>query len=106
MGYIDWVRIGSIILLVATNSAWAEENTEVEQAIAAAEGARQQAASVGGEWRDTAKLIAKAKELAQAGQIQEAIALANRARRQGELGYEQALREQNADFPAYVFGKP
>lgn len=93
------------LVLLAANSAWAEE-TAVEQAIAAAESARQRAASVGGEWRDTAKLIAKAKELAQAGQTQEAIELAEQARRQGELGYEQALREQQADFPTYVLPRP
>lgn len=93
------------LVLSAAGGAWAEE-TAVEQAIAAAESARQRAASVGGEWRDTALLIARAKELARAGQIQQAIELADQARRQGELGYEQALREQQADFPAYVLPRP
>ncbi|QIK38458.1 hypothetical protein GWK36_11245 [Caldichromatium japonicum] len=105
MGHSTWVWAGLIILLMSNNSAWAEENTEVEQAIAAAEAARQRAASVGSEWRDTALLIARAKELARTGEIQQAIELADHARRQGELGYEQALREQHADFPAYVLSR-
>ncbi|GAB0150476.1 hypothetical protein McPS_32180 [Marichromatium sp. PS1] len=73
-----------------------------EAAIAAAEAARARADAVGGEWRDTAKLIAEAQGLARAGDFEAAIALAERARRQGELGHAQALRERDADFPDYI----
>lgn len=76
-----------------------------EQAIKAAEAARKKAASVGGEWRDTAKLIKEAEGLAKSGKFEESIALATKAKRQGELGYEQAIREKDADFPSYVARK-
>ncbi|NEV62937.1 hypothetical protein [Thiorhodococcus minor] len=75
------------------------------QVIEAAEAARKKAASVGGEWRDTAKMITEAEGLAKSGKFEESIALANKAERQGELGYEQAMREKDADFPSYVARK-
>jgi hypothetical protein len=75
---------------------------EAEDAIAAAEAARKKASSVRGEWRDTGKLIKEAQELANSGDFAGAVALANRAKRQGEMGYEQAMREQGATFPTYV----
>ncbi|MGQ9659556.1 MAG: hypothetical protein ACUVQI_06415 [Thermochromatium sp.] len=76
---------------------------QAEASLAAAKAARQKAASVGGEWRDTGKLIAQAEALAKSGQYQQAIELANKARVQGELGYAQAIQEQDADFPAYIW---
>ncbi len=75
---------------------------EAEDAIAAAEAARKKASSVRGEWRDTGKLIKDAQELANSGDFAGAVALANRAKRQGEMGYAQAIREQGATFPSYV----
>jgi hypothetical protein len=73
-----------------------------EAAMAAAEEARKKAASVGGEWRDTAKFIKEAQDLVKAGDFAAATALADKARRQGELGYDQAMREKGAGFPDYV----
>ncbi len=78
---------------------------QVEQAIAAAEQARKKADEVGGEWRDTAALIAQAQGLAKSGQYEDAMALAKQAEHQGELGYEQAIGERGADFPPYVTRK-
>ncbi|EGV16199.1 hypothetical protein [Thiocapsa marina] len=75
---------------------------QAEAAIAAAEAARKKAGSVGGEWRDTGKLITEAQDLAKSGDFAAATALADKARRQGEMGYEQAIREQGATFPTYV----
>jgi hypothetical protein len=71
-------------------------------AIAAAEAARKKAASVNGEWRDTSKLIGEAQALANSGDFAGATALARKAQRQGEMGYEQAIREKGATFPSYV----
>lgn len=73
-----------------------------QQAIAAAVSAADQANSVGGEWRDTRKMIDQAQTLAQAGEFEQAIAKARQARRQGELGYAQAMREKGADMPDYM----
>ncbi|EGV30786.1 hypothetical protein ThidrDRAFT_2418 [Thiorhodococcus drewsii AZ1] len=75
---------------------------KAKQAIDAAEKARKQAASVGGEWRDTAKMIKNAKDLEKSGRFEEATELATKAQHQGTLGYEQAMAEKDADFPSYV----
>ncbi len=60
-----------------------------EKAITHANAARKKAASVGGEWRDIKKILKKAKKAGGS----KCVKLANKARRQGELGYAQALRE-------------
>jgi hypothetical protein len=73
-----------------------------EEAVTAAEAARKQAASVGGEWRDTGKLITKAKAAAEKGDFAKAIELATTARKQGELGYQQSMDQKNAAIPAYM----
>jgi len=52
-------------------------------AIAAAEAANKAAAAVGYEWRDTGKLIKKAKQLAKQGKTAAAIKLAKQAEEQG-----------------------
>jgi hypothetical protein len=75
---------------------------EFKAAIEKAEDARQKAASVGGEWRDTGKLIKQAQEAAKSEDYATAIKLANEAFRQGELGYQQAMSQKNAGFPSYM----
>ncbi|HYN79468.1 MAG TPA: hypothetical protein VES73_16925 [Lamprocystis sp. (in: g-proteobacteria)] len=79
--------------------------TEAEAAIATAEAARKKADTVGGEWRDTAQMIKDAGDLVKSGQFDAAVKLANKARRQGELGYDQAIGEQTASFPSYMLQK-
>jgi hypothetical protein len=59
-------------------------------AIAAAKDAQKQADSVGGEWRDTGKMIKKAEKLLKEGKDEEAAKLAQQAEAQGMLGYMQA----------------
>jgi hypothetical protein len=81
------------------------KKAEAEKAIADAEAARKKAASVAGEWRDTKKMINEAEELVKTGELEEAIKKANKAKRQGELGYAQALSQKGADFPSYVLQK-
>jgi hypothetical protein len=79
-----------------------DASKQAEAAIAAAKAARKKASSVRGEWRDTGKLIKEAEDLAKSGDFAAAIALADKARRQGEMGYEQAIGQQGATFPTYV----
>ncbi len=67
-----------------------------EETIAAAKEAQKQAASVGGEWRDTGKMIKKAEALLKAGKEEEARKMAEAAEAQGMLGYMQAT-SQTAD---------
>jgi len=70
--------------------------------IAAAKAARQKAASVDGEWRDTAKMIKQAEKAAAAKDYAKATKLANAARDEGELGYEQAVSQQTLKMPSYL----
>ena len=64
-----------------------------EAAIAAAKEAQKQANSVGGEWRDTGKMIKKAEKLLKEGKAKEAAKLAQEAEAQGMLGYMQATSQ-------------
>lgn len=99
------VRQSEFAIKVATGEATAEEGDKAAQAeslIAAAEEARKKAASVGGEWRDTAKMIKNAQTLAGAGEFDEAIKAAAAAKFQAERGYEQAMDEKDAGFPDYM----
>ena len=67
-----------------------------EDAIADAKEAQKQAQSVGGQWRDTGKMIKKAEKLLQEGKTAEAEKVAREAEAQGMLGYIQAT-SQTAD---------
>jgi hypothetical protein len=79
-----------------------EDKTRAESAIADAEAARKKASEVGGEWRDTGKMIKQAEDAVKAGEYAKAISLANTAKRQGELGYAQAMGEKDAGFPSFM----
>lgn len=76
--------------LVLSNVSYAS----TDDAIAAAEEARKAAAAVGYEWRDTAKMIKKAKDLAAKGKSEEAMKLARKAEEQGKDALAQYRREQ------------
>jgi hypothetical protein len=60
---------------------------------------------VGGEWRDTGKMIKEAEDLMKSGEYEKALKLATKAKHQGELGYAQAMSEKDAGFPSYVHAK-
>jgi hypothetical protein len=75
---------------------------KVKNLIAAADDARKQAASVGGEWRDTGKMIKKAKAMLEKGDFVAAAKLANQAAKQGHLGYEQAMSQKELKMPSYL----
>lgn len=70
--------------------------------IAAAEEARKKAASVKGEWRDTAKMIKAAEEAASKGDFETAVKQAELAHEQGVLGYEQAHSQKELRIPSYI----
>jgi hypothetical protein len=65
-------------------------------AIAAARDAREKAASVGHEWRDTGALINDATKAAEAKEYAKAIELANQAERQGLAALEQYKAQKDA----------
>lgn len=80
----------AVFAVVASPTAFA---ADAGKAIADAKAAQKQANSVGGEWRDTGKMIKKAEELLAEGKIEEAEALARQAEAQGMLGYMQATAQ-------------
>ena len=80
----------------------AADTAQSQNDIAAAEHAQKKAASVDGEWRDTGKLIKQAKAAQAEGNYAQAVKLANKAERQGELGYEQAHSQEKLQIPSYL----
>jgi hypothetical protein len=74
-----------------------EAETAIDQAVAATK----KAGSVDGEWRDTGKIIKKAKAAMEKGDMEKAIKLANTAKFQGETGYAQAVAQKDVKPPAF-----
>lgn len=62
---------------------------DAQAAIAAAKDATKKAGSVGYEWRDTGKMIKSAEAALKEGKVEDAIKLANKAKRQSENAYAQ-----------------
>ena len=62
---------------------------DAKAAIAAAKDATKKAGSVGYEWRDTGKMIKSAEAALKEGKVEDAIKLANKAKRQSEHAYAQ-----------------
>lgn len=69
---------------------------------AEAEAARKKAASVGMEWRDIGKFLDTAKKAAEGGDFETAIKLAEKAKTQGELGYQQAMAQSEVRVPSVL----
>jgi hypothetical protein len=93
-----------ILVSGMTTAALANEVSaaKVQKLIDAADAARKQAAEVGGEWRDTGKMIKEAKALMEKGDFVAAAKLANKAAKQGHLGYEQAVSQKELKLPSYL----
>ena len=91
-----------IFLTGAVQAAEKDQAAEFKAAVEKADASRKKAASVGGEWRDTGKMIKKAKAAAKEGDYNKALKLANTAYRQGELGYNQAMSQKGVGFPSYI----
>ena len=89
---------GTTTALLADEASTAK----VQKLIDAADAARKEAASVNGEWRDTGKMIKKAKKKLAEGDFVSAAKLANDAAKQGHLGYEQAVSQKTLTMPSYL----
>lgn len=74
-------------------SAVAADADSFKAAYAAADAARKNAAAVGYEWRDTKKLLKRAKKAAEAGDYEKAEKLAMKAKGQGDAGVAQAEQQ-------------
>ena len=73
-----------------------------EQAFKAAQEAQKKAASVGGEWRDVGQSLKESQAAAKAGDYAGATKLANKAKTQSELGYEQAISQKDVGLSTYL----
>jgi len=82
----------SATLMISTASVAGDTNAAIE----AAKASQKKAAAVGGQWRDTGKLIKKAEAAAKDGKKGKAAKLAATAENQGKLGYEQAMSQKDA----------
>lgn len=99
------LKHGALAILMAWSAIAVSGNPakQAESMIRDAEQARQKAASVGGEWRDTARFIEQAKAAAKEGGYDEAMRLARKAKREGEMGYAQAMEQKGKiQVPSYL----
>lgn len=104
---INLLSFALLFSTVVSNTTMAADNKAAQSAIDKAETSRQHAASVDGEWRDTGKIIKKAKAALQEGKFDQAIKLARKAERQGSYGYEQAISQKtqkDLTTPSYLGG--
>jgi hypothetical protein len=94
------VLLGGLLTL---GTATAGDKATADAAIAAAKAAQKAAAAVGGEWRDTGKIIKDAEKAAAEGNYGSAVKLAKQAEEQGHLGKEQALGQAGVGNPKYLY---
>lgn len=80
----------------APPQASASDAAAFKAAYEAAATTRKAAANAGFEWRDMKKMLRQARKLAKQGEFEKAIELADRVRRQGELGLIQAKEQESA----------
>lgn len=102
------ILIASIVgIVLNSNVVSAKGVTSVKEivilgAIQQAENFLKKAAHVGSEWRDTEKMIKLAKEALATGDFIAARHLADEATYQGELGYQQGIKQKRLEFPDYL----
>lgn len=109
------LKVALLTALMATaGMATAADQASVNAEIAAANAALDKAKKVGGEWRDARwkkskavkcgdkkmSMLAAADCEAKAGNFDKAMKLASKAKKQGELGYQQAM-DYNDAAPHY-----
>lgn len=92
----------ALALMIAAPGAQAADKKEAGDAIAQAVEAVSAAAKVRGEWRDSYKMIGKAKKAYKKGDYDNALKLAKKAKAQGEMGKAQAMAEANVGNPGYL----
>jgi len=79
------IQLILLAFLIAISSAvFAHSQGEAQKAIAAAEAAYKKVADVKYAWRDTAKMIKKAKQALKAKDYKSAVSIAKKAEKQGQ----------------------
>ncbi len=89
--------------IVFSLASYANEDEEINQLIEAAKVAQQKAAAVDGEWRDVNEMLELAEKAAISGDLEKAKELAELAKLQSELGYQQAVEQKgNVEHPSIL----
>lgn len=88
--------IAAAMLLAACGAPQKHNQNDAKGAIMAAEQANKKAKKAQYEWRDTGKIIKKAKKASKEGEFDKAVKLANKAKKQAASAYKQYLENKNA----------
>jgi len=86
----------ALTLAACTASGPTHTANDAKGAIAAAEHQTKRAAKKFYEWRDTGKIIKKAKKALKKGDFNKAVKLANKAKAQSTMALQQAQEQANA----------
>ncbi len=97
------ILTATAMMLLLAGTSFAASQADFDKAYAAAEAARQEAAKMKNEWRDTAKMLRKAKKLANTGELDTAIKMAKAADFQGKMAVKQTKAQANAGNPSYLY---
>lgn len=96
-----FVALVAVAALVACAVGWsphvrASDEVTFKATYQAAAAARKAVVQAGYEWRDTKKMLRQARKLGKRGEYAKAVKLADRAKRQAELGLIQAEEQESA----------
>ena len=83
----------------ASSSKFGVDNPEFWKLVNNAEDAIDNAAEVGGEWRDSRTILQEAITQAKQGDMKQAFQLAEQAKEQGDMGYQQAIKQREVAGP-------
>ena len=86
--------MGASLLVACAGTSVSADEKSFNASYEAADAARKKAASMNYEWRDTGKILKKAKKAADKGDYETAEKLANKARMQGEMAQAQAKEQE------------
>ena len=86
--------MGASLLVACAGTPVSADEKSFNATYEAAQSARKQAASMSYEWRDTAKMLKKAKKSADKGDYETAEKLARKAKMQGEMAVAQAHEQE------------
>ncbi|MBF0470777.1 MAG: SoxXA-binding protein [Gammaproteobacteria bacterium] len=89
------------ILSMVALPLFAGEKEQAVELLAAAQKAEKRAATVDGVWRDVGKYIANAEKALEAGDYKKSMELAQIAKEQSELGFQQMVSQQELKIPSY-----
>ncbi len=94
--FIPIAVAAAIISLGGCASGMKHSEADASAAIAAAVSEEKRASKIGNQWRDTGKMIKKAKKALKDGKYDEAVKIANKAKKQSTNAIAQAESQKDA----------